>query len=81
MYTFLLVVGLVVGIAYIYHSVVVKGKRCKSKAKLRGKTVIVTGKSFSSGFHSHFINQCWIIKTKDENSFFLPTCIHVRVIS
>ena len=69
MYTYLLV-GLVVGIAYIYHSVVVKGKRCTSKAKLHGKTVIVTGKSFSSDFHSYFINQCWIIKTKDEKSMF-----------
>nr|ACI69749.1 Dehydrogenase/reductase SDR family member 13 precursor [Salmo salar] len=49
MYTFLLVVGLVVGIAYIYHSVVVKGKRCKSKAKLRGKTVIVTGSNTGIG--------------------------------
>uniref|UniRef100_A0A673WL26 Dehydrogenase/reductase (SDR family) member 13a, duplicate 3 n=1 Tax=Salmo trutta TaxID=8032 RepID=A0A673WL26_SALTR len=42
MATFLLVVGVVVGIAFIYHSVVVKGQRCKSKAKLHGKTVIVT---------------------------------------
>lgn len=51
MATFLLVVGVVVGIAFIYHSVVVKGQRCKSKAKLHGKTVIVTGKSFFSDFN------------------------------
>lgn len=45
MFTLLLVVGVVVGVAYIYRHVVVKGKRCTSKAKLHGKTVIVTGKS------------------------------------
>lgn len=44
MSTLLLVVGVVVGLAYIFHHVVVKGKRCTSKTKLHGKTVIVTGK-------------------------------------
>uniref|UniRef100_A0A3B5L918 Dehydrogenase/reductase (SDR family) member 13b.1 n=1 Tax=Xiphophorus couchianus TaxID=32473 RepID=A0A3B5L918_9TELE len=41
----LLVVGVVIGVAYIYRHIVVKGKRCTSKAKLHGKTVIVTGNS------------------------------------
>uniref|UniRef100_A0A4W5P595 Dehydrogenase/reductase (SDR family) member 13a, duplicate 3 n=1 Tax=Hucho hucho TaxID=62062 RepID=A0A4W5P595_9TELE len=49
MATFLLVVGVVVGIAFIYHRVVVKGQRCKSKAKLHGKTVIVTGSNTGIG--------------------------------
>lgn len=43
MSTFMLVVGAVIGVAYIYRHVVVKGKRCTSEAKLHGKTVIVTG--------------------------------------
>ena len=44
MSTFLLVVGAVVGIAYLFRHIVVKGKQCTSKARLVGKTVIVTGK-------------------------------------
>lgn len=40
---FLLVVGVIVGAAYIFRQVVVKGKKCTSNAKLHGKTVIVTG--------------------------------------
>lgn len=40
----LLAAGVFVGLAYIYHEVVVKGKSCTSKVKLHGKTVIVTGK-------------------------------------
>ena len=44
MSTLLIVVGLVVGVAYIYRHIVVKGKQCTSKAKLHGKTAIVTGK-------------------------------------
>ncbi|XP_051253989.1 dehydrogenase/reductase SDR family member 13 [Dicentrarchus labrax] len=49
MSTLLLVVGVVVGVAYIYHHVVVKGARCTSKAKLHGKTVIVTGSNTGIG--------------------------------
>ncbi|CAK6974704.1 dehydrogenase/reductase SDR family member 13-like [Scomber scombrus] len=49
MLTFLVVVGVVVGGAYIYRHVVVKGKRCTSKAKLHGKTVIVTGSNTGIG--------------------------------
>lgn len=40
----LLAAGVFVGLAYIYHEVVVKGKSCTSKVKLHGKTAIVTGK-------------------------------------
>lgn len=47
MSTLLLAVGVVVGVAYVFHHVVVQGKRCTSKAKLHGKTVIVTGKNAS----------------------------------
>uniref|UniRef100_A0A667WP84 Dehydrogenase/reductase (SDR family) member 13b.1 n=1 Tax=Myripristis murdjan TaxID=586833 RepID=A0A667WP84_9TELE len=44
MSTLLLVVGVVVGVAYIYRHIVVRGQQCTSRAKLHGKTVIVTGK-------------------------------------
>lgn len=40
---FLLAVGVFIGVAYIYREIVVKGQKCTSKAKLHGKTVIVTG--------------------------------------
>lgn len=49
MCTLLLVVGVVVGIAYIYRHVVVKGKRCTSNKRLDGKTVIVTGSNTGIG--------------------------------
>ncbi|XP_071778254.1 dehydrogenase/reductase SDR family member 13-like [Centroberyx gerrardi] len=49
MSTLLLVVGVVVGVAFVFHHVVVKGKRCVSKAKLHGKTVIVTGSNTGIG--------------------------------
>nr|XP_033487548.1 dehydrogenase/reductase SDR family member 13-like [Epinephelus lanceolatus] len=49
MSTLLLVVAVVVGFAYIYRHVVVKGKRCTSKARLDGKTVIVTGSNTGIG--------------------------------
>ncbi|TNN80765.1 Dehydrogenase/reductase SDR family member 13 [Liparis tanakae] len=49
MSTLLLVVGVVVGLAYIFRHVVVKGKRCTSKTKLHGKTVIVTGSNTGIG--------------------------------
>ncbi|XP_061602224.1 dehydrogenase/reductase SDR family member 13-like [Cololabis saira] len=49
MSTLLLVAAAVVGIAYIFHHVVVKGKSCKSDAKLHGKTVIVTGSNTGIG--------------------------------
>ncbi|XP_042342368.1 dehydrogenase/reductase SDR family member 13-like [Plectropomus leopardus] len=49
MSTLLLVVGVVVGLAYIYRHIVVKGKRCTSEAKLDGKTVIVTGSNTGIG--------------------------------
>ncbi|XP_015243429.1 PREDICTED: dehydrogenase/reductase SDR family member 13-like [Cyprinodon variegatus] len=45
----LLVVGVVIGVAYIYHHIVVKGERCTSQAKLHGKTVIVTGSNTGIG--------------------------------
>ncbi|KAG7281402.1 hypothetical protein CRUP_029851, partial [Coryphaenoides rupestris] len=46
---FLVVVGCVIGIGYIFHNVVVKGKRCTSNAKMHGKTVIVTGSNTGIG--------------------------------
>ncbi|KAK5869072.1 hypothetical protein PBY51_010032 [Eleginops maclovinus] len=49
MSTFLLVVGAVVGIAYLYRHIVVKGMQCTSKARLVGKTVIVTGSNTGIG--------------------------------
>ncbi|KAM6942917.1 dehydrogenase/reductase SDR family member 13-like [Xenentodon cancila] len=45
----LLVVAAVIGLAYIFRHVVVKGKRCRSNAKLHGKTVIVTGSNTGIG--------------------------------
>ncbi|XP_041670207.1 dehydrogenase/reductase SDR family member 13-like [Cheilinus undulatus] len=45
----LLVLGVVVGVAYIYREIVVKGKRCTSTAKLHGKTAIVTGSNTGIG--------------------------------
>ncbi|XP_072249251.1 dehydrogenase/reductase SDR family member 13-like [Leuresthes tenuis] len=49
MSTLLLVVGVIIGVAYFYHQIVVKGKRCISKAKLHGKTMIVTGSNTGIG--------------------------------
>nr|XP_046245287.1 dehydrogenase/reductase SDR family member 13-like [Scatophagus argus] len=49
MSTLLLAVGVVVLSAYVFRHVVVKGKRCTSKAKLHGKTVIVTGSNTGIG--------------------------------
>merc|ERR1739838_610697 len=49
MSVFLLVIGVLVGVGYIFHNVVVKGKRCTSKTKLHGKTVIVTGSNTGIG--------------------------------
>ncbi|XP_054482114.1 dehydrogenase/reductase SDR family member 13-like [Anoplopoma fimbria] len=49
MSTLLLVVVVVVVVAYIFRHVVVKGKRCRSKRKLHGKTVIVTGSNTGIG--------------------------------
>ncbi|KAM4566108.1 dehydrogenase/reductase SDR family member 13-like [Odontesthes bonariensis] len=49
MSTVLLAVGVLIVAAYIYHHIVVKGKRCLSKAKLHGKTVIVTGSNTGIG--------------------------------
>ncbi|XP_008277075.1 dehydrogenase/reductase SDR family member 13-like [Stegastes partitus] len=45
----LLVVAAVIGAAYIFRHIVVKGKRCTSNAKLHGKTVIVTGSNTGIG--------------------------------
>ncbi|XP_037124355.1 dehydrogenase/reductase SDR family member 13-like [Syngnathus acus] len=45
----LLVLSVVVGGAYIYRQIVVKGKRCTSNAELHGKTVIVTGSNTGIG--------------------------------
>ncbi|XP_069022629.1 dehydrogenase/reductase SDR family member 13-like [Embiotoca jacksoni] len=49
MFAVLLVVGVIVGVAYVYHEIVVKGKSCTSKVKLHGKTVIVTGSNTGIG--------------------------------
>ncbi|KAM9733510.1 dehydrogenase/reductase SDR family member 13-like [Menidia menidia] len=49
MFTVLLVAGVLIGVAYIYHHIVVKGKTCNSKVKLHGKTVIVTGSNTGIG--------------------------------
>uniref|UniRef100_A0A3B3VB48 Dehydrogenase/reductase (SDR family) member 13b.1 n=1 Tax=Poecilia latipinna TaxID=48699 RepID=A0A3B3VB48_9TELE len=46
-FVFILLVAL--RIAYIYRHIVVKGERCTSKAKLHGKTVIVTGSNTGIG--------------------------------
>uniref|UniRef100_A0A3B5L746 Dehydrogenase/reductase (SDR family) member 13b.1 n=1 Tax=Xiphophorus couchianus TaxID=32473 RepID=A0A3B5L746_9TELE len=46
-FVFILLVAL--RVAYIYRHIVVKGKRCTSKAKLHGKTVIVTGSNTGIG--------------------------------
>ncbi|XP_030600692.1 dehydrogenase/reductase SDR family member 13b.1 isoform X1 [Archocentrus centrarchus] len=45
----LLVLGVVIGVAYIYREIIVKGKKCTSKTKLHGKTVIVTGSNTGIG--------------------------------
>ncbi|KAF7219285.1 dehydrogenase/reductase SDR family member 13 [Nothobranchius furzeri] len=45
----LLAVGVFIGAAFIYHHIVVKGKKCTSKAELHGKTVIVTGSNTGIG--------------------------------
>ncbi|XP_073349962.1 dehydrogenase/reductase SDR family member 13-like [Pagrus major] len=49
MSTLLIVVGVVVGVAYMFRHIVVKGKQCTSEAKLHGKTVIVTGSNTGIG--------------------------------
>ncbi|XP_076590588.1 dehydrogenase/reductase SDR family member 13-like [Chaetodon auriga] len=49
MITLLLTVGVVFGVAYVFHHVFVKGRRCTSKATLHGKTVIVTGSNTGIG--------------------------------
>ncbi|XP_077397463.1 dehydrogenase/reductase SDR family member 13b.1 [Festucalex cinctus] len=49
MFITLLVLGVVVGSVYVYRQVVVKGKQCTSKAKLNGRTVIVTGSNTGIG--------------------------------
>ncbi|KAK0135115.1 Dehydrogenase/reductase SDR family member 13 [Merluccius polli] len=46
---FMLVVGCTIGIGYMLRNLLVRGKRCKSKAKLHGKTVIVTGSNTGIG--------------------------------
>ncbi|XP_008435151.1 dehydrogenase/reductase SDR family member 13-like isoform X1 [Poecilia reticulata] len=48
MYTIVLLVGFFIA-AYIFHETTVKGKSCTSKAKLHGKTVIVTGSNTGIG--------------------------------
>ncbi|KAF6721580.1 Dehydrogenase/reductase SDR family member 13 [Oryzias melastigma] len=49
MCTFLLVICALAAVAYTFHDIVVKGKRCKSNANLHGKTVIVTGSNTGIG--------------------------------
>ncbi|XP_070825996.1 dehydrogenase/reductase SDR family member 13-like [Chaetodon trifascialis] len=49
MTTLLLAVGVVFGVAYVFHHVFVRGKQCTSKAMLHGKTVIVTGSNTGIG--------------------------------
>lgn len=46
---FLLAVGIAVGVGFIFHHVVVKGRRCTSKTMLHGKTAIVTGSNTGIG--------------------------------
>uniref|UniRef100_A0A3B5ML06 Dehydrogenase/reductase (SDR family) member 13b.1 n=1 Tax=Xiphophorus couchianus TaxID=32473 RepID=A0A3B5ML06_9TELE len=48
MYAIVLLVGFLIA-AYVFHETVVKGKSCTSKAKLHGKTVIVTGSNTGIG--------------------------------
>ncbi|XP_054915863.1 dehydrogenase/reductase SDR family member 13-like [Poeciliopsis prolifica] len=48
MYAVVLLVCFLIA-AYIFHETVVKGKSCTSKAKLHGKTVIVTGSNTGIG--------------------------------
>ncbi|CAJ1065941.1 dehydrogenase/reductase SDR family member 13-like [Xyrichtys novacula] len=45
----LLVLGVVIGVAYIFRETVVKGKRCTSTVKLHGKTAVVTGSNTGIG--------------------------------
>ncbi|XP_041652716.1 dehydrogenase/reductase SDR family member 13-like [Cheilinus undulatus] len=45
----LLVLGVVIGVGYIFREIVVKGKRCTSTVKLHGKTAIVTGSNTGIG--------------------------------
>ncbi|XP_061781897.1 dehydrogenase/reductase SDR family member 13-like [Nerophis lumbriciformis] len=47
--TGLVLVVVVAAAAYCYHQVVVKGKQCRSPARLHGKTVIVTGSNTGIG--------------------------------
>ncbi|XP_077466779.1 dehydrogenase/reductase SDR family member 13b.1 [Stigmatopora argus] len=49
MFIVLLVLGVVVGAAYAYREIVVKGTQFTGKAKLHGKTVIVTGSNTGIG--------------------------------
>ncbi|XP_057694253.1 dehydrogenase/reductase SDR family member 13-like [Corythoichthys intestinalis] len=49
MFISLLLLGVVVGAAYAYREIVVKGKQFTGKAKLHGKTVIVTGSNTGIG--------------------------------
>ncbi|KAI1893390.1 hypothetical protein AGOR_G00123240 [Albula goreensis] len=43
MSTLLFVTGLAVGVYFVLYHTVIKGAKCKSNAKLHGKTVIITG--------------------------------------
>ncbi|XP_013882973.1 dehydrogenase/reductase SDR family member 13 [Austrofundulus limnaeus] len=45
----ILLVAVVLGVSYTFHHFVVKGQKCMSKAKLHGKTVIVTGSNTGIG--------------------------------
>uniref|UniRef100_A0A8C7WX91 Dehydrogenase/reductase (SDR family) member 13b.1 n=1 Tax=Oryzias sinensis TaxID=183150 RepID=A0A8C7WX91_9TELE len=46
---FILIVFALAAVAYMFHDIVVKGKRCKSNANLNGKTAIVTGSNTGIG--------------------------------
>ncbi|KAJ0064037.1 hypothetical protein NL108_017640 [Boleophthalmus pectinirostris] len=46
---FLICGGLFLAAAYVFHEIIVKGKRCTSNVKLHGKTAIVTGSNTGIG--------------------------------
>ncbi|KAJ8348686.1 hypothetical protein SKAU_G00272750 [Synaphobranchus kaupii] len=49
MYTGLLITGIVVGIYIFVYNAFIKRRRCKSSAKLHGKTAIITGANTGIG--------------------------------
>lgn len=64
---YVLATGVFVGLFYIFHEIKVKGKSCTSKAKLHGKTAIVTGKRVHMWFAHAGKNKT----NKNKNKTFL----------